>query len=462
MSDQQAAHHSQRVTGALVGSVVGDALGAPFEFGPPMVFSRRFPTAQRGLQTEMCGGRGWQPGEWTDDTQMALLTAASLLEKGRLDEADLFGRYQGWVAAGPRDVGIQTRRVLTSGRPWSAAAAEDFAAGHTGAGNGSLMRATPAAIFFSHDSVEGTADAARRISMLTHGDPAAGEGCVIFHLMVRAALAGTDPVDVVDDALGQVQPAERPAWATVLAPDWTPEMAEQSNGAVWPTLGSAVWALRHATSFERAMRLVLDLGGDTDTVAAVTGGLAGATYGGIEGIPSRWTSVVNGELPGHPPMASNLAELQDLALRLDGREPIPEPADPGGLAAVEVAPGLWCADLVGAIESDPSFVVISLCRTLGRITHERTRQVYLADNDSNLDVDAVLADVLDDIDALHADEQQVLVHCHGGASRTGLVLRGWLRRHEGLSADEATAEARLRWPQTGEWNTSFSEALARL
>src|SRR4051794_30802822 len=119
-------HRSHRVAGALVGSAVGDALGAPFEFGPPSRFSARFPFPARGSKTEMCGGGslGWEPGEFTDDTQMALLVATSLVELGGLDEADVFERFDRWAAAGPPDIGNQTRAVLGSGLPWATAAAE--------------------------------------------------------------------------------------------------------------------------------------------------------------------------------------------------------------------------------------------------------------------------------------------------------------------------------------------------
>jgi hypothetical protein len=156
---------SDRVLGALVGSAVGDALGAPFEFGPAGAFSARFPSPARGTATEMCSGGSldWEPGEFTDDTQMALLVATSLLEQIGLDEADLFGRFRAWAAADPPDVGIQTRAVLGSGRPWHAAAAEHFQRTGRAAGNGSLMRATPAAIRFARDGREATMDAARRI-----------------------------------------------------------------------------------------------------------------------------------------------------------------------------------------------------------------------------------------------------------------------------------------------------------
>lgn len=78
---------------------------------------------------------------------------------------------------------------------------------------------------------------------------------------------------------------------------WHPEQATEFNGAVWPCLGSAVWALRITDGFEDALRTAVDLGGDTDTVAAVTGGLAGARYGQLS-IPSRWTEPLHVPLPG--------------------------------------------------------------------------------------------------------------------------------------------------------------------
>src|SRR4051812_21801753 len=156
-------HRSHRVAGALVGSAVGDALGAPFEFGPAKRFSARFPSPARGVQTEMCGGGsfGWAAGEFTDDTQMARLVATSLVERANLDEGDVFDRFRRWLEAGPPDVGNQTRAVLGSGRPWDIAAAEHFARSGHAAGNGSLMRTTPAAIWFARLGTDATMGAAR-------------------------------------------------------------------------------------------------------------------------------------------------------------------------------------------------------------------------------------------------------------------------------------------------------------
>ena len=84
------------------------------------------------------------------------------------------------------------------------------------------------------------------------------------------------------------------------------------------------------------------------------------------------------------------------------------------------------------------------------------------DDENNTEIDVVLDDILDDMAALHAEGHRLLVHCHGGASRTGLVLRAWLRRTEGMSAQEATDHVAERWPHLGLWNASFTAALERV
>lgn len=295
---------------------MGDALGAPFEFGLAGDFSARFPESGRGA--EMCGGGGWDRGEATDDTQMAVHVADSLLARAGLDLPDIFGRFQRWAAADPKDIGLQTEDVLTNGEPWDLAAQIHFQVNTRAAGNGSLMRATTAALYFAREGGAATMDAARRIAALTHGDRAAWEGTALFHELLRLTLEGADPLAHIPETLAAVHPDHRDRYALVLAPGWHPDDATEFNGAVWPCLGSAVWALRTTASYEEAVRAAVDLGGDTDTVAAVTGALAGARHG-LDAIPTAWTDPLHVPLPGsaEPSRVLHLPDLTDLAHRLD-------------------------------------------------------------------------------------------------------------------------------------------------
>ncbi|MFG3528352.1 ADP-ribosylglycohydrolase family protein [Streptomyces sp. NPDC047917] len=319
-------HRPDRVAGAVVGSAVGDALGAPFEFGPAGVYTARFPD---GVGT-MCGGGGWDPGEATDDTQMAVLVAESLLERGGLDLPDMFGRFCRWAAGGPKDIGLQTEDVLTSGEAWDLAAALHFQVNGRAAGNGSLMRAATSAVYFAASGRTATMDAARRIAALTHGDRAAWEGTAVLHELIRVALDGGDPLLAVPDALADVHEDHRERWARVLAPGWHPDAATEFNGAVWPCLGTALWALRTTDSYGSALAAAVDVGGDTDTVAAVTGALAGAVYG-FGAIPARWTEPLHVPLPGYGDRVLRTPGLVDLARRLDGASPRAVPTDFHGL-----------------------------------------------------------------------------------------------------------------------------------
>ncbi len=305
----------RRAVGVVVGAAVGDALGAPFEFGAAGAFSARFPVAGGG--GEMCGGGGWEPGEATDDTQMAVLVGESLLERGGLDLPDVFERFRRWAAAEPKDIGLQTEDVLTNGAAWDLAAALHFRVNRRAAGNGALMRASTSAVYFAAAGREAAMEAGRRISALTHGDGAAWEGTAIHHELVRVMFEDGDPLAALPGVLDAVAPAHRERYATVLAPDWHPGLATEFNGAVWPCLGSAVWALRTTDSFEDAVRAAVDLGGDTDTVAAVTGGLAGAYYG-ADAIPERWLPELHVPLPGFGGRVLDAADLVRLAERLAG------------------------------------------------------------------------------------------------------------------------------------------------
>lgn len=276
----------------MIGSAVGDALGAGFEFGPAGAYRERFPVPRHDGVGEMIGGGAfdWAPGEFTDDTQMALIIARSLLDTGHYDPDRLWADWRVWAEYAP-DVGIGTRFSL-SFADWRDVRVD---APERTAGNGALMRATPFALAYL-----GVADATARAIVLhqaamTHQHPAAGWGAWFAVAMMRAAIRGDEPFETLDAELGEVPDRWSTDFHAVLAPTWTPGQPAPGNGSVWGCLAQAVWALRNHNTFEDAVTAVIDLGGDTDTVACVTGALAGSLYG-IESIPSRWSAPLNGSI----------------------------------------------------------------------------------------------------------------------------------------------------------------------
>ena len=183
-----------RACGTLLGTAAGDALGAPYEFGPP-----RGPD----LEVAMVGGGsfGWEPGEWTDDTSMAIVIAEVAATGADLRTAQaqdaIVKRWHGW-SQGATDVGVQTRSVLSqAGRQGISAqkARAESAALHqrTGrtAGNGSLMRTAPVALAYL-DNEAALVEAARAASELTHYDPEAGDACVLWCCAIRHAILAVD------------------------------------------------------------------------------------------------------------------------------------------------------------------------------------------------------------------------------------------------------------------------------
>lgn len=226
---------TQHAIGALVGSAVGDALGAPFEFQRPGLYRSTYPAPVLGGIGEMRGGGGfkWKPGEFTDDTQMALALAESLIANEGFDAADLWHRWRAWARKAP-DVGTHTREVLAE-RSHVGAAERVHGRNGQSAGNGSVMRNTPIALWAAEEPLEGLAALATQQALLTHHDPHNGYGAAIHAAMIRAGMRGEDVFAAVDAVLAILPAAARERWAPLLASGWQPD-SSKNNGTVWACL----------------------------------------------------------------------------------------------------------------------------------------------------------------------------------------------------------------------------------
>lgn len=282
-----------RAIGAVLGAAVGDALGAPFEFMPRGTYRTRFAEPVLEGPGEMVGGGtfGWAPGEFTDDTQMGVALAESLLEHGRYEPDAVWARWRTWAATA-RDIGINTRRSLSSS-DWRDVAGDSSRS----AGNGALMRSFPLAVAMFESTDAAVLDVCLHQAALTHGHPAAGWGSWIGVELMRFAIAGDDIWSELDRLLVDLPDHVHAAFATVLSPTWTPDLPAPANGTVWGCLAQAVWAVRSTTSFEDAVVAAVTLGDDADTVGCVTGAIAGARYG-VDAIPARWVAAVHGSVEG--------------------------------------------------------------------------------------------------------------------------------------------------------------------
>src|SRR3954451_23318720 len=302
---------SDRAAGVLLGMASGDALGAGYEFGPPL---------RDDVEVVMKGGGSfrWAPGEGADDTSMALAIAEVSAEGAdlRCEEAQdrIAGQRATWANTA-KDVGIQTRQLLGSAsrgvgtQPTAeglrAAAADLHRRTGRTAGNGSLMRTAPVALAYLDDE-PALVQAAQALSALTHADPEAGEACALWCLAIRrAVLDGT--FDGLHQGLEHLPADRRSVWAERLRDaEAKPPSAFSHNGWVvealqgaWSAISrTAVPPLDGKRSFPADhLRLALEAavrgGRDTDTVAAIAGALLGARWG-ASAVPTTWQRKLHG------------------------------------------------------------------------------------------------------------------------------------------------------------------------
>ncbi len=277
----------KRYQGCLLGLAAGDAVGTSVEFKA----RGSFPPV-----SDMLGGGpfGLQPGQWTDDTSMALCLAHSLLNCQGFNAEDQMQRYNRWRTEGYMssngrcfDIGVTVSEALSQylshGDPF-AGPTSPFAAG-----NGSLMRLAPVVLFYAPD-LEKTLYFAGESSRTTHAARECIDACRYFAGLLHCALAGIDKQPLL---ASQVYSANTRKIKALQQLHYLDKDIEQIKGTgyVVDSLEAALWCFANSNNFKQAVLLAANLGDDADTTAAICGQLAGAFYGLAE-IPEDWRNKI--------------------------------------------------------------------------------------------------------------------------------------------------------------------------
>lgn len=322
-----------RALGVVLAAAAGDALGAPYEES-----DAEQQALAAGGPVELKSSPGWEQGEWTDDTAMALPILEALargLDPNSAEGLSHLGeRWLAWNRDGGKGIGPHTATVLArveealkaeaenaedeageAPRPLSETMAEVAKLQHEesgrSAGNGALMRVGPLALGFLRPGDEAAlADAARKQAQLTHHEPDAGDAAALWSLAVRQAVL-TGRYDLRSH-LEHIPPERREKWAKRIrqAEENGPEAFARNNYWVVSALQCAAIANRSGTDVKSLLEAAIRGLGDTDTVAAIAGQLAGGLYG-ASSVPEEWTRQLHG-WPGYT--ASDLEAMVQQAL----------------------------------------------------------------------------------------------------------------------------------------------------
>lgn len=270
-----------RAHGCLLGQVAGDSLGSLVEFCTAREVGKRYPDGPRVLED----GGPWQTlaGQPTDDSEMALTLARVIVERGMPEEEAALAAYRQWYRSGPFDVGATTRAALVGYvMPESQA-------------NGSLMRASPLAIFSHALNAREAAEHGRADSALTHPNPVCRDAVAAFVVAASHAVqSGDGPHAAYHAALGWARGAGASGVvveAMMAARDEPPQCDGKNPGYVLIGLQNAFFELLHAESLEEGVVATVRRGGDTDTNAAIAGALLGAVHG-RDAIPPQWRRMI--------------------------------------------------------------------------------------------------------------------------------------------------------------------------
>lgn len=285
-----------RYRGCLLGLAVGDALGTPLEFCRPGTFEP---------VVDLVGGGPFslKPGQWTDDTSMALCLAESLIEKQGFDPIDQLERYVRWYKTGYLsstgtcfDIGTTVHSALVRFEK-----TREPYCGLThprSAGNGSIMRLAPIPLFYANHPLEAMTQAAES-SRTTHGALTCVDACRLMAGIIVGAIQGVSKETLLSPhycpipgywethpLVSEIDEIARGSYRQKQPP------AIRGTGYVVESLEAALWAFDQSDSFAAGCLLAVNLGDDADTTGAVYGQIAGAFYG-VSGIPSRWLALLH-------------------------------------------------------------------------------------------------------------------------------------------------------------------------
>ncbi len=295
----------------MMGLVVGDALGLPVQFS-----TREEMKAKPVTDMEGYGAFLVPEGSWSDDSSLAMATLCSLLEKEGMDYEDMMGRFADWQFKGdytPFGYAYDQGRTCLEAIYSYAKGADVEHCGQTGErsnGNGSLMRILPVCLYGYEQVEKGAVTEAEalnivhRVSALTHAHQRSQMACGIYYFLVKAVLEcqgslqerlqkGMNEAEAYyeKDIANRTELAHYGRLFDLESLRLTEEDQIRSSGYVVDSLEAAVWGLLTTDTYKDALLKVVNLGEDTDTIAAIAGGV-GALYYGYEGIPAEWVAVV--------------------------------------------------------------------------------------------------------------------------------------------------------------------------
>ncbi|MGI5939245.1 MAG: ADP-ribosylglycohydrolase family protein [Thermoleophilia bacterium] len=310
-SEPEAAHDViGRAQGCMLGQLAGDSLGSLVELQSTSSIRTHYPNGIRDLADG--GLHRLIAGQPTDDSEMALMLARSIIRAGRFDPSEAAVAYAHWYASPPFDYGAATTQALMPAvaalkrgeDPASVAATARSTAARESQANGALMRVSPLGIYAHTLSPAAAADLARQDAAITHPNRVCRDASATFVVAIAHAVAtgaqaeevyrfvmnwATEEDHTQPDSTTSVHSAIRDCLE--LAATEPPEDFENQQGWVLIALCNAFWQLLHAPSLEEGVSDTVMRGGDTDTNAAIAGALLGAVHG-IDAIPTRWRETI--------------------------------------------------------------------------------------------------------------------------------------------------------------------------